>query len=81
MYLVHFAVIFWLDKYLLFNYLKIPGAYKYLPVLNFGVRFIVILLVTIALSSITYKYIEKPFISLGKKIIKKREIQAIPSAD
>jgi peptidoglycan/LPS O-acetylase OafA/YrhL len=78
MYLVHFAVIFWLSKFLPLDYFGGTIAVKYASFLNFGIWYIIVCLVTAAISSITFKYIEKPFISLGRRLIKARELGTTP---
>lgn len=66
MYLVHFAILYWL---LSFNYIN----YFNNSVLNYGTRFIVVTFLTILVSSVLYHFIEVPFQDLGKKIIDKIE--------
>jgi peptidoglycan/LPS O-acetylase OafA/YrhL len=71
MYLVHFAVLYGLTK---FNYVDwIPADTAYLSLINFGLRFCVLVSLTTLISTVTYHLIEVPFQNWGKKIIKRRE--------
>lgn len=66
-YLVHFAVLFFIDR---FGWISLFETEDYLKsLLNFGIIFVSTLIVTIGISTITYKYIEKPLMKLGQKII------------
>jgi peptidoglycan/LPS O-acetylase OafA/YrhL len=64
MYLVHFAILFWLKQY---NFLEFSNY----GLLNFGVRFTLVTCLTVLLSSFFYYTIELKFQDLGKKIINK----------
>ena len=70
-YLCHFAVLYWLGKYNLVDYFvatSLPGALA-----NFALRYLVVALLAVAISSITYKLIEVPMQRLGHRIIKNRK--------
>lgn len=71
MYLVHFAVSYWLAK---FNYVDFaPTGIIYFPFINYLLRFSCLLAATIILSSCTYHLIEVPLQNIGKNIVKRRE--------
>lgn len=72
MYLVHFVVLHWLFKYDFLDYIstKTEGG----SILNFVIRYIIVLTLSVIISTITYRLIEKPFQRLGKNIIQKRII-------
>jgi peptidoglycan/LPS O-acetylase OafA/YrhL len=65
-YLVHFGVLFFLEKYNLTNFIN--GI-----TINYLIRFLIILITSISISYFSYNYIEQPFLSFGKRIIKKLE--------
>lgn len=67
MYLVHFAVMYWLEK------LGCIPSFAIYPVLNYILWYLLVVTITIAISTLTYQFIEEPFQNLGKKIIQKRE--------
>lgn len=67
MYIIHFIVISWLAKFHLMDFCQ-----HYF--LNFSLRFLLILSVSVFISTLTYHLIEIPFQNLGKKIISKREL-------
>lgn len=69
MYLVHFAVLYWLLYFDFTNYFADD-------IINYTVRFYIVVMVTVLISSITYKYIELPFQKLGKTIIGMAEEKA-----
>jgi peptidoglycan/LPS O-acetylase OafA/YrhL len=66
MYIIHFIVISWLTKFHLIDFCD-----YYL--MNFSLRFLLILLISMFISTISYHLIEIPFQNLAKKIILKRE--------
>lgn len=71
MYLVHFAILFWLTK---FNYVDFaPTGIPYFSLVNYALRFCFLLSITVAISSCTYYLIEVPLQNIGKSIVKKRE--------
>jgi peptidoglycan/LPS O-acetylase OafA/YrhL len=69
MYLVHSAVIFWLAKFNMLNFFVATNMPYEL--LNFLIRFLLIILVTSIISSLSYRYIELPMQKIGKQIILK----------
>lgn len=69
MYLIHFAVLFWLKKYGIVPHL---GAF---PLLNYVLWYIMVTAICIVLANVTHRFVEKPFIRLGKAIITRREQQ------
>ena len=70
-YLVHFAVIHWLTQFHLMNFIPVEGTLG--AVLNYGIRFLIVVSVTVAISSIFHHLVEQRFISIGKKIIIRSE--------
>jgi peptidoglycan/LPS O-acetylase OafA/YrhL len=70
-YLVHFAVIHWLTQYSFMDYIHVENGLE--AIINYWIRFSVVLAITVFQSAIFYRFIEQPFISLGKKLITKRE--------
>lgn len=66
MYLVHFAILYWLTNLKLIDYFE-NGSLNYLT------RFFIVSILTIIISSIFYKTVEIPFQVLGNKIINKLE--------
>ena len=62
MYLVHFAVIFWLTQLNFVNYVQNP-------ILNYVIRFLLVTGFSVILSTVFYALIEVPFQNLGKKLI------------
>jgi peptidoglycan/LPS O-acetylase OafA/YrhL len=72
-YLTHFGVLFWLNQFMPRE--LVPVRNLATNVLNFHLKFLVIVLVTVGVSTITYQLIEKPTLQLGKR--RQRE-QATP---
>jgi peptidoglycan/LPS O-acetylase OafA/YrhL len=73
LYLVHFAVIHWMQQ---FNIFDISG----IPILVFLYRFAMVLILSCIVSTVTYRLIEEPFQQIGKRIIRSREAkQAVPA--
>jgi peptidoglycan/LPS O-acetylase OafA/YrhL len=68
MYLTHFASIA-LISYFTKGYFKDGGE------ITFLFSFLLLVLVTLGISSLTYKYIEKPMIIKGNKLIEKRNLK------
>jgi peptidoglycan/LPS O-acetylase OafA/YrhL len=66
MYLVHFAVLYWLTKWNFIDYVSNDF-------LNFGLRFLCVTIITILLSSVTYYCVEVPFQKVGKRLIERFE--------
>ena len=63
LYLVHFVVIGWLIK---FDWIDFSSH----ALINYGIRFMVLLFFSMLISSITYTYVEVPFQRLGSKLIR-----------
>ncbi len=59
MYLIHFAILYMLNQYLVLNFSQS---------IVFIIRFFITVTLTYLISKLSYKYIEMPFIELGKKI-------------
>ncbi len=66
MYLVHFAVLHWMAYLKILEPIKTNTPYK--DILNYGVRFVILLISTAIVSTIFYHLIEVPFQRMGKKI-------------
>lgn len=66
MYLVHFAVLYWLKQLDLVDYTNNS-------ILNYIIRLAVVLGISTLISTVTYRFIEVPFQNIGKKIIDKWE--------
>lgn len=64
LYITHFAVIYWLDKFNLSDFSDIRS-------LNYFIRLSIILTICVAISYFTYNLIEKKFIKIGSKLIHK----------
>ncbi len=77
MYLMHFVVLHWMAKLNLLDFLE-PVDSIHMSYLNYGIRFVILLSASVALSSISYKCIELPFQKIGRKIIKTTEKGLIP---
>ncbi len=71
MYLVHFAALYWLTRLHCVDF--IPTDTEYLALINFALRFCLLVSLTVLGSTITYHLVEVPFQNIGKKIIKRRE--------
>jgi peptidoglycan/LPS O-acetylase OafA/YrhL len=69
-YLSHFAILFFLEKYNFINYITTEN--KTDGLLNFCIRYFVLLCSSITISIITYKLIEKPFRELGNKFVRSK---------
>jgi peptidoglycan/LPS O-acetylase OafA/YrhL len=63
MYLVHFAILHWLDKFNIVNFVSA------IPVLDYLIRFLLVTALTASVSFVTYKLMEVPFQNIGKRII------------
>jgi len=73
MYLVHFAILYWLTK---LNYLDFASSgIPYFNGVNYLLRFFCLASLTVLTSTFTYYLIEVPFQNIGKSIVRKREIQ------
>ncbi|MDR1583485.1 MAG: acyltransferase [Prevotellaceae bacterium] len=70
MYLVHFAVLHWLTYFHFADFVE-NGL------INYSIRFFIVILGTVVLSTLTYKFIELPFQDFGKKIIKRLDNEEI----
>jgi peptidoglycan/LPS O-acetylase OafA/YrhL len=65
-YLVHFAVLHWLRQWNLLDVL--PTHRQTLALLNFGLKYVMVVLLTVGISYVFYKVIEVPFQRLGNKL-------------
>ncbi len=73
MYLTHFAFLF-IIPVIFSNHFKYLDNY-FRPEIIFIIYFILLTVCTILLSAVTYKYIEKPGIIMGNKIIERRNFK------
>lgn len=69
LYLVHFAVLHWLNKYNLVNYLIVTN--KYSCILNYSIRLSLLIVISVIVSTFFYKMIEVPLQNMGKQLINK----------
>ena len=67
MYLVHFAIMFWLEKF------GCIPSFSVHPILNYVMWYLLVVAITVAISTITYYCVEQPFQNLGKRLIRNRE--------
>lgn len=70
-YLIHFAVLYWLNHFNLVDFIPIQGVATSL--LNYVVRLALVVTLTSLISWVFLKNIEQPFQKMGKKIIAKLE--------
>jgi len=69
MYLVHNAVLYWLNSLRLVDFVVVSDTYSSL--LNYAIRLIILIVCTVIISTIFYKLVELPMINIGKKLIKR----------
>jgi peptidoglycan/LPS O-acetylase OafA/YrhL len=67
MYLVHFAVLYWLGKYGFVDYVAISGPSA--AILNYVIRLLVLGALTVSLASLFYSTVELPMQRMGSKLI------------
>jgi peptidoglycan/LPS O-acetylase OafA/YrhL len=67
MYLVHFAVLFWLNRFNAVDYISVSGPFE--AIINYGMRLGVLTVITVLLSSVFYYSVELPLQRIGKKLI------------
>ena len=67
MYVVHFAVLHWLIKFNIGDYLTVSNRYDSL--LNYALRLLVVVIITSMISTVFYKLVELPMQAVGKRII------------
>lgn len=73
-YLVHFAIIYWLEK---FNFMSpFPTGRQLFQIANFGVNLVIVLLLTTLISTFFYHMVEVPFQSMGRLLIARRKAKA-----
>ena len=77
-YLVHFAVLYWLERFSALDVIRTTGLASSLA--NFAFRYTVVLAGTIAVSHFTYHYIEVVFQKLGKRFIKTSEATSLQAS-
>ncbi len=66
-YLVHFAVLYWLNRWDVLN--LIDPTTEHLAIANFICRLMVVLIITIPISYVTFQLVEQPMQRFGKWII------------
>lgn len=74
-YLIHFIVLHWLVTYRFVDYLPVTDARS--AVLNFLLRYSVLLGISAAVSTLTYYGIEQPFMKLGKRWLQGRKEKVV----
>lgn len=65
MYLVHFAILYWLTR------LKLVDLVPANPILNYCVRYLCVLVLSTVISTVFYNIIEVPFQRLGARLIRR----------
>ncbi|WGK69408.1 acyltransferase [Candidatus Haliotispira prima] len=86
-YIIHFGVLHWLNyKFHLLDFINIEGEWDRL--LNYLLGLVLIIVVTSAISWVSFKVVEEPFQKMGKNIILKLEqkgrksvLQTLPGCD
>ena len=76
MYLSHFAVLHWLQEFGLAD--PIAPTSTLLGVVNYAVRYGMVVAVAVALSTVLYHVVEMPAMDLGKRLIKRWEAKPVP---
>jgi len=71
MYLSHFAVLHWLTRFHLIDYLPVHNSSS--AVANYIIRLIIVLSASMLISTFLYHFIELPAQKIGYRLIKKRE--------
>lgn len=74
-YLVHNAVFYWLKRFQFIDYISVTNSETAL--LNFMIRFIVVMFFSVLIGTVTYNLIEQPFIKLAERFIKPDRIEEI----
>ena len=69
MYLVHFGVLYWLTKLNMADFIVVNNPLS--AVVNYCLRFVVLIFLSVLISSVSYKLIELPGQKLGRKIVQK----------
>ena len=69
MYLVHFAVLFWLNRFNAVDYLPVSNSVD--AIINYGFRLMILLVIATPISSLLYHLIELPCQRMGKMLIMK----------
>lgn len=67
LYLTHFAVLHWMTEFGFVDFISVSNVQTSL--MNFGLRFSILLIASIPISFLFYHFIEAPMISVGKKVI------------
>jgi peptidoglycan/LPS O-acetylase OafA/YrhL len=83
MYLVHFAVLYWMDKTGFVDFLPATGPME--AIINFGVRLLFLTAISVVVSTFFYHVIELPGLRLGSRLMLrqdrakgKRELDPLP---
>jgi peptidoglycan/LPS O-acetylase OafA/YrhL len=69
-YLLHFAVFYWLTKLDVIDFIHVTNSITAL--FNFLIRFILVLILTMGIGTISYNFIEQPFIKFAERLIEKK---------
>jgi peptidoglycan/LPS O-acetylase OafA/YrhL len=69
LYLCHFGILFWMEKFNFINFLPERST------INYGLRFSITLMLSIPVAYFCYNFIEKPFVKLGTEIIRWRNLE------
>lgn len=71
-YLTHFGVLYWMDKAM--PQQLIPVNSLLTNILNFNLKFLLVVLVTVLISTATYYWVEEPSQNFGKRFLRKRSL-------
>jgi peptidoglycan/LPS O-acetylase OafA/YrhL len=69
-YLTHFGVLYWMDKILPQQIIPVHSVLT--NILNFNLKFLILLLPIACVSTITYRLIEEPAQQFGKRLMRRR---------
>ncbi|GAB3893675.1 acyltransferase family protein [Spirosoma agri] len=69
-YLTHFGVLFWMDRVIPQQLIPVHSVLT--NMLNFHLKFLLIVLITVLISTVTYRLIEEPVQQFGKRFLRRR---------
>jgi peptidoglycan/LPS O-acetylase OafA/YrhL len=73
MYIVHSLIFVFMQEISILNYLPVNNVFT--GFINYLIRFLIVLLLTVLISGVTYKYIEVTFQNIGKKLIERIKLK------
>jgi len=68
LYLVHFAILYWLNHFGMVDLISTDSPL--LAILNYALRLMLVFIIAVPISYITYRLIEQPMQKVGKRLIK-----------